>query len=228
MNGDTKYIVWDWNGTLLDDTSAVLEALNKGLAHIGRDPVDMEKLRTSQTVPLIRLYRNLGLTAEDIERHLLTLREIFHDHYESIVIAANLRECGAALLDHAREHEIAHIILSNHIVPAIEAHMARLKCRGRFARVIAFASREEQHHWTVTKGKRLETFMHERGLRPENGLIVGDTVEEVEIGRQTGLASVAITGGMGHETHLRVARPDHLIQALPEMRPILAERGLTP
>ena len=56
-------------------------------------------------------------------------------------------------------------------------------------------------------------------------MIVGDSVEEIEIAREQGLISVAITGGCASEDRLRGEKPDYLIHSLHELKPILQERG---
>ena len=225
MTTATKFIVWDWNGTLLDDTGVILSAVNRSLEKI-RKPIDLAELRRHSAIPLQQFWRNLGLAEEIIVAHQGRLSATFHDHYESNVATAELRTGSAALLRQTRKAGIAHMILSNHIVAAIEAQLARLASHDIFSHVLAFADRQEQLAMKMRKGERLQHFMRENALRPENGVIVGDTVEEAEIGQQTGLASIVITGGIHTEEHLRTARPDHVVHHLDEMLPILRTRGL--
>lgn len=78
----------------------------------------------------------------------------------------------------------------------------------------------------MRKGERLQRFMRDNALHAANGVIVGDTVEEAEIGQQTGLASIVITGGIHTEEHLRTAQPDHVVHHLDEVMPILRKRGM--
>lgn len=221
----TKFIVWDWNGTLLDDTSVVLTAVNKSLEKI-RKPIDLAELRRHSAIPLQQFWRNLGLAEETIVAHQAHLSATFHDHYESNVAKAALRAGGEALLRQTRKAGIAHMILSNHIVAAIESQLARLASHDVFSHILAFADRQEQLAMKMRKGERLQRFMRDNALHAANGVIVGDTVEEAEIGQQTGLASIVITGGIHTEEHLRTAQPDHVVHHLDEVMPILRKRGM--
>ena len=45
----TRYVIWDWNGTLLDDTAAALETLNDMLAKRGSPEIGMEFYRDNIT-----------------------------------------------------------------------------------------------------------------------------------------------------------------------------------
>ena len=56
-------------------------------------------------------------------------------------------------------------------------------------------------------------------------MIIGDSVEEIHIAREQGLISVAITGGCVSEKRLRAEKPDYVIHALTELKPIMQERG---
>jgi len=43
-----KFIAWDWNGTLLDDTDLVLECVNLALAEVDFPPISMSVIRNSK------------------------------------------------------------------------------------------------------------------------------------------------------------------------------------
>ena len=70
--------------------------------------------------------------------------------------------------------------------------------------------------------------MQQHNLPPENAIIVGDTPEETHIARDTGLTSIALTGGFATTERLRAAEPDCLLNSLTEMLPILRARGFMP
>ena len=68
-------------------------------------------------------------------------------------------------------------------------------------------------------------YAEERGARPQDTIIIGNTVEEIEIARSQGLISIAITGGCVSEKRLRARTgPHHIIHSLHELKPILEER----
>lgn len=50
---------------------------------------------------------------------------------------------------------------------------------------------------------------------------IGDTREEVEIGKELGFKTVALTGGNNSTKILRSAKPDFLIHSLVELKEIL-------
>lgn len=62
-----KYILWDWNGTLLDDTQAALDTLNDMLKRRGRKPIAMDFYRDHFSFPCRPFYEQIGMPVPDAE-----------------------------------------------------------------------------------------------------------------------------------------------------------------
>ena len=52
------YILWDWNGTLLDDTQAALDTLNIMPKRRGAKPIELEFFRDHFAFPCRPFYDN--------------------------------------------------------------------------------------------------------------------------------------------------------------------------
>ena len=89
-----KYILWDWNGTLLDDTQAALDTLNIMLARRGAKPIDMAFYRDHFAFPVKPFYKSIGVCLENEDWDALA-RE-YHDIYAEQPKRLN-RETIAAL-----------------------------------------------------------------------------------------------------------------------------------
>jgi phosphoglycolate phosphatase len=224
MNAQTKNIVFDWNGTLLDDMQAMFDCQNILMEQLGRQPITMDYFRTHYEVPFEKLYANLGLTKDEIDFAIHLDRHVFHDHYEPMAAKAFLRAGATETLGYARQHGLTALILSNHIVDPIRTQLRRLKIEHFFDDVLAYACRDTQFK-DMTKGERLRRFMNDRGMTPKNTMIVGDSIEEIHIGCTQGFITVAITGGCASEERLRAENPDYLIHSLHELQSVLKEQG---
>jgi phosphoglycolate phosphatase-like HAD superfamily hydrolase len=53
------HIVWDWNGTLLDDNHANIVAVNRICAQFGRPPIELDYWRSVFQRPLMPCYEEL-------------------------------------------------------------------------------------------------------------------------------------------------------------------------
>ena len=89
-----KYILWDWNGTLLDDTEAALKTLNLMLAKRGRRPITMDFYRDHFRFPVKPFYEEIGVVLKNEDWDALA-RE-YHNIYATQPKQLN-RETIAAL-----------------------------------------------------------------------------------------------------------------------------------
>lgn len=192
-NAAKKFIVWDWNGTLQDDFTVSLAATNMNLQNLGKPEIEAGTYRECFDVPIDRLYRNLGLSEEEITHCLTSMQDNYFETYDKMVAHVDFRPGAREILDFTSAQSITHVILSNHLVEAIAKDLHRLQKRDAFHDILAWPNRETQ--FAHPKGDLLAVFMKRHDFRSENGMIVGDTPEEVKIARAFGLVSVALSDG---------------------------------
>ena len=89
-----KYILWDWNGTLLDDTQAAVDTLNLMLRRRGVKPVTTAFYRDHFAFPVRPFYERIGveLAREDWD----ALAREYHATYAAQPMGLN-RDALAAL-----------------------------------------------------------------------------------------------------------------------------------
>ena len=88
------YVLWDWNGTLLDDTQAALDTLNIMLKRRGAKPIALDFFRDHFAFPCRPFYDMIGMHVEDDEWDALAKE--YHDVYAEQPKKLN-RETIAAL-----------------------------------------------------------------------------------------------------------------------------------
>ena len=88
------YVLWDWNGTLLDDTQAALDTLNIMLERRGTKPIALKFFRDHFAFPCRPFYDMIGMHVEDDEWDALAKE--YHDVYAEQPKKLN-RETIAAL-----------------------------------------------------------------------------------------------------------------------------------
>ena len=59
------------------------------------------------------------------------------------------------------------------------------------------------------------------GVRPQDALMVGDSISDVKAARAAGFAIVCVSYGYNHGRDIREAKPDAVINSLTELRPLL-------
>ncbi|MBP5231496.1 MAG: hypothetical protein ILO68_07170, partial [Clostridia bacterium] len=58
-NGSGVTVFWDWNGTLCDDLSVSLDAVNALLSSKGRPPISLEQYYSYLETPISGFYAHL-------------------------------------------------------------------------------------------------------------------------------------------------------------------------
>ncbi len=194
------HIVWDWNGTLLHDIDAVIEATNASFAEIGLPPLSLERYRELYRVPVPRFYERLmgRLPTPD---EWAVMDGAFHRHYWALASSCALAE-GAAELLTGRQGEghtqsLCSLAPHDRLVPIVTAH----GIADRFLRVDGATG-------PSGGGKAEQLARHLAaldGVDPRRTVVIGDAVDDATAAAHAGVHAVLYTGGSHSRTSLEAA-----------------------
>lgn len=215
-----KLVAFDWNGTLFSDTAATLESANKQLKYFCIKPITLRTYQKYFDTPIKKSYAHFGVTEAMWQKKALQATEIFHQNYERRAVQVRSRAYAKKVLAWLRRNHIQSIIFSNHINEQIRTHLKRLKIEKYISKILA------NPHIHVTgikrsKQEKLKQYLDEKHLSNSEVLVIGDTVEEIEIGWELGIKTVAITHGNCSRVRLKAMKPDYLINSLKELIKII-------
>ncbi len=215
-----KLVAFDWNGTIFADTLAIFESNNESFKLLNIKPVSFQTFQKYYDVPIKKFFLSLGANEQDLDSKASQVAKAFHSQYETRVAKVRSRAYAKNLLDYLCKSNITCVIFSNHIVESIRKQLKRLKLDGYFTEVIA-----NSHLDSALKGRnkkdKLKDYMDINNLSAKEVLIVGDTVEEVEIGKELRVKTIAITHGNCSTARLKAAKSDYLINSLKEVKNII-------
>lgn len=213
-------VIFDWNGTLFDDTALCCEATNHVVQQLGGSPVSLPTFQQEYTLPLKSFYVRLGCDPKRVEEETETVFTAWGHYYETRVDTIPLREGGLPLLQTINQHGYISAILSNHNTPSISAQVGRLGITSFFKDVLANDPDEYRSLMhKADKGARLQTFIDTHSI--ETGVVVGDSPEEIEIAHHYGFLGVGIANGFCSEARIRAANPDYMIEQLTQLPNII-------
>ncbi|MBR8744062.1 HAD family hydrolase [Nocardiopsis sp. MG754419] len=190
-NHDPHHIVWDWNGTLLDDNHANLAAVNAVCADFGRAPVELEYWRSFFRRPLIPCYEELlgrSFTEGEWER----AERLYDDSYKELLHSCRLATGVPDVLHEWTGGGGTQSLLSmashDHLVPLIEErgltpHFTRVDGR-RF---------ETEHD---SKAEHLVHHLRHQGLDPSRVVLIGDIDDDARAAREAGAQPVLVASGL--------------------------------
>ncbi|MFG3350107.1 HAD family hydrolase [Streptomyces sp. NPDC048018] len=212
MGKHAKHLVWDWNGTLLDDISAVIGATNAAFAELGLEPITLERYRDLYTVPVPKFYERLmGRLPTDAE--WIVMDDAFHRHYWQQAEGCGLTVGAAELLAARQTSGFTQSLLSlaphTELVPLVRRH----GIAERFVRVDGRTDRS-------TDGKSGHMVRHLaalEGVPADRVVVIGDAADDAIAARFVGAKAVLYTGGSHSRASLaRVGVPvvDSLAEAV--------------
>lgn len=191
-----RHVIFDWNGTLLDDTWLCVEVLNRVLEATGRPLVTEESYRAVFDFPAERYYRTLGIDFNQHPFEQVSAR--FIEDYLTHFRRTELRPGTAALLRDLRARGFGLSILSANRQDNLERVVAAY---GLVQAVDGLKGTDSIHATgKVTAG--IEWIQH-LGLPPGQVVLVGDTVHDHEVAQAMGVGCVLIAGGHQSEARLR-------------------------
>lgn len=196
----TTHLVWDWNGTLLDDISAVIGATNAAFAEIGLEPITLARYQELYCVPIPRFYERLmGRLPTDAE--WVVMDEAFHRHYTERRVACGLTQGVEELLlewqSGGRSQSLLSMYGHEQLLPVvrgygIERHFIRIDGR------------------TGPSGGSKAAHMNRHvaalgGVASDRVVVIGDAVDDAVAAAHVGARAVLYTGGSHSRASLEQA-----------------------
>lgn len=215
-----RLATFDWNGTILADTEAIVAAANEIIIEYGGKKIDRRVYQEEFRFPAEEFYNDQGCDPTMLDGP--EAPAMFHAAYEYAARNARTRKGARAMLDFLETECIERIILSNHIIPSINAQLERLSLTEKFSEVLAHTDHSVTHIGN-TKIAWMQEYLELTGIPASESLIVGDSPEDIGIGKEFGMQTVGIKDGYFSTQRLRAARPDHLIGSLYEIIDIVKE-----
>jgi phosphoglycolate phosphatase len=183
-----EVILWDWNGTLLDDGLYGLSVINGMLRKRGlREPTREEHGRLFD-FPVQRYYERLGFdfTREPFE----VISTEFVDTYYSGVNACSLREGTIETLESIRDLDIRQCVLSASRQDHLERFIQYYRLEEFFDELLGIDSIH-----APGKTARGCEWIRESGLDPARVLLIGDTMHDAEVAAEMEIECWLLEGG---------------------------------
>lgn len=183
-----RTVIWDFNGTLLDDVEHCVDIINVLLQEHGLSPIDRARYHEVFDFPVRRYYERLGFDLDDAAWRRIAAR--FIEAYDAGVARCRLHDGVVEALEGLSGAGVAHAVLSAARQHSVEDALEVLGVRHHFFDIVGL-----KHHYAHGKEELGVEWIRASALRPDETMLIGDTTHDFEVARAIGVPCVLVAAG---------------------------------
>ncbi len=191
-----KNIVWDWNGTLLDDVRISVDTINRMLEQKNLKRLTVDNYKSIFGFPVKAYYELIGFDFSRDDWEEVSIN--FVNTYNALAKDVELTPGIMPVLEGLKERGVRQYILSALQEDLLINMLERFHIRGYFDGVCG--SNNVYADGKVARGEEmLRTFP----IDPSETLMVGDTLHDAEVAEALGFDVCLYSGGHNSAERLR-------------------------
>jgi phosphoglycolate phosphatase len=208
-----RHLIWDWNGTLLDDLDYSIGVMNGLLARRGLPLLDRARYHALFDFPVRNYYARLGFDPARDSFEQLSVE--FISAYDARRLECQLHAGVETLLPAVAAAGLSQSILSAYRQQTLVEIVAHFGLTRHFVRLNGL-----DNIYAHSKAELGRAWLRELALPAEDVLLVGDTLHDLEVARELGIDSILVAAGHHPIERLRAGH-DRVVHTLAELRSTL-------
>ncbi|MCU0104361.1 HAD hydrolase-like protein [Acholeplasma vituli] len=197
-----KYLIWDFNGTILDDLVLCLDLLNDMLEQQNKPRIDIPAYKNIFGFPIKDYYIEAGLSFDTVSFDVLS--QYFIQKYQPSSFQCRIHEGVIDVLKMTRNMGVKNIILSASETNNLLEQVKVLGIETYFEHIVGTDNIKGQGK--VARGIQL---MNDTGIDPKQCLYIGDTIHDAEVAEALGIKVILYSGG--HQSKERLKSTNAII-----------------
>ncbi len=199
---EKKAIIWDWNGTLLNDAHVCIDCMNVLLQERGLEALTESRYKEIFTFPVKEYYERAGFdfSNEDFDIPAHQFIDLYRVNLKTARLHKNVRE----ILEHYRNEGIMQVILSAMEQDFLLESINNNGITGYFDHINGI-----NNHLAHSKSEIATRLIKAMGVPAENIVLIGDTIHDHEVARHIHTDCILIAHG--HQSVKRLQKTDCLV-----------------
>lgn len=190
-----RHVIWDWNGTLLDDVELAVAAIGEVLEAHGLPKIEAAAYRETFCFPISEYYRRLGFGI-GTEAFEMATRQ-FVESYRKRVPEGRLHFGTIEVLKALQGRSLKQSILSAAHQKDLHELLAHFGIDSYFDHVYGL-----DDHYAASKVERGRQLLAVCGVPASESVLIGDTDHDWEVGQALGIDVILLADG--HQTEERL------------------------
>ena len=194
MNG-IKTILWDWNGTLLDDTEICRQIVNGLLKKRGLAELSFHRYQDIFTFPVKDYYEEAGFdfSKEDFKVPADEFIQSYHQKIES----AKLHDQAQQTLQYFKQNNYLQFIVSAMEHQTLVQNITERDIFDYFEHISGI-----DNHYAHSKTENAIQLISDHNIDPAEVCLIGDTIHDFEVAEKIQCKCILISAG--HQSRERL------------------------
>jgi len=195
-----QHIIWDWNGTLLNDVWLSVDIVNSMLESHNDLQLNPSSYRDIFDFPIKGYYTRLGFDFE--KESFESLCDKFISYYDRRVEECSLHNGARSIINQLDEMQIGQSVLSAAEQGLLESMVKKFSVSRYFKDVSGLADNFARSK--VENGKQMITNL---GVNPNEVVLIGDTTHDFEVAEAIGVDCILVSHGHHPKEKLAAKAP---------------------
>lgn len=183
-----QYIVWDWNGTLLNDMQLCVQTMNEMLDKRSLPLMTLTSYKNVFSFPVKDYYQKIGFNFEKEPFEIPALE--FIERYNEQVSGCLLHQDSISALKYFGSIGIRQFILSAMHQDILEDCLKHYQIDHFFEHVSGL-----DNHYAASKTENGHRLIADLSLDVNELLLIGDTVHDFEVASALGCSCILVANG---------------------------------
>lgn len=187
-NGLMKYVIFDFNGTVLDDVDVCIKAENKTIEHfrLDRPPLTKEEYLKLFTFPVKDYYERVGFDWS--KNSYEEVGQYWFDWYRALRDEYRVYDGVVEMLKRNHEHGHLNILLSASSLVELKKQLIELDIAQYFDEVLGIGN--------IYAGSKVDVALDWiKDKDPKECLMIGDSLHDLEVAKAMGVECILVASG---------------------------------
>ncbi|MBE6752064.1 MAG: PHP domain-containing protein [Ruminococcaceae bacterium] len=180
-------ILWDWNGTLIDDAVTSLDCVNDMLTEMSKPLITLEQYYTYVETPIIGFYKHI-LTEDELD--FPTISKSFHESYNKRLSTTNLADNALNVLKTLKNNGAKQYIITATKEESARNLTIKYGVNEYFDGIFG-----ADNTLAESKVERALKFFNDNNINPSDTVFIGDTLHDLETANALGVDCILVTFG---------------------------------
>ncbi len=182
------HVIWDWNGTIVDDTSLCVDIVNHILDDFKLEPVTVDFYRDNFRFPVSSYYKKIGFPTDPKSYKKISRK--FIQHYRKLFTGCSLQRNSENCILQLNRSNIKQSILSASMQSDLNSFVPHYNISEYFVKLTGVDD-------TLANGKLeiAKSHLQKLNLSQNDTLLIGDTLHDSHVATSMGVECLLYAGG---------------------------------